>query len=159
MREASYQMPKFAVQLTRTTTSTSLGIGSVEIPSGGSHRFKLMEFEFGSDAATLGTSYFRLEVQRSTGPATSSNLVTPTPLEDPSDSIAIQPKKELTANGTLSGSALITMAIAEQATFRYVAYPGSEIIVPGVPFAGIHFLTPVCGNTPSVAVHLIVEGL
>lgn len=152
-------MPKFAAQISKAVTSTSVGVGSVEVPNGGSHRFKLLEFEFGSDAATLGTSTFRLEIQRSTTPGSSTNLVTPIPIDDPNDLAFFQPKKELTANGTLSGSPLLTMAIAEQATFRYVAYPGYEIVVPSVSMAGIHFLTPVCGNTPSVAIHLLVEGL
>jgi hypothetical protein len=150
---------RFAVTISRAVTSTSLGVGSAEVPSGQSRRFRLLEFEFGSDAATLGTSSFRLEIWRSTSPgSTASGLPTPISMDDPNDLSPIIGKKELTANGTLGSSPLSTLAIAEQASFRWVAYPGGELIVPGVQFNGLHFLTPVCGNTPSVAIGLIVDG-
>lgn len=145
-------MPKFTGQITKSVTSTSVGVGSLENPNTGANRLLVLEFLCGSDAAALGTSNFRWELQRSTTAATGTG-VNSNPL-DPSDTITpnCNLKSNLSANGTLtSGAIMLTIAMSEQATVRFVANPGSEIIVPATGFNGIHFMTPVCGNNPSTA--------
>lgn len=151
-------MAKWTGQILKATTSTTVGVGSLEALSSGVRRLRLLELLVGSDAATLGTSNFRWEVQRSTTTATGTS-VTPNAL-DPADTTAANAvmKSNLSANGTLtSGAIMLTIAIAEQVTFRWVAPPGGEILVPASPNNGLHFMTPVCGNTPSAAGQITFE--
>lgn len=145
-------MAQYTAQISKATTSTSVGVGSLEAPGSSPRRIKLLEFLCGSDAATLGTSNFRWEFQRSTTGATAGSTPTPNPL-DPADAACVSViKSSLSANGTLtSGAIMMTIAISEQATFRWVANPGSEIVIPATASNGLHFMTPVCGNTPSTA--------
>lgn len=155
-------MAKYTGQILKATTSTTVGVGALSISTTGSaqtHRAKLLEFFCGSDAATLGTSNFRWEIQRST--TTATGTAAGVNALDPSDStVNWDLKSNLSANGTLTANAIMmTIAIAEQATFRYVANPGSEIVIPGTPSNGLHFMTPVCGNTPSAAAQILFEEL
>lgn len=149
-------------QILKPVTSTTVGVGSLEQSGGTPRRLKLLEFLCGSDAATLGTSSFRWEVQRSTSAATGTS-VSPNVLDghifggSESGTSALI-KSSLTANGTLtSGAIMLTIAIAEQATFRWVANPGYEIVIPSSANNGLHFMTPVCGNTPSAAAQVTFE--
>lgn len=148
-------MGNWTGQVLKATTSTSVGVGSLENPSSPTRRLLLVECIVGSDAATLGTSNFRWEFTRSTSTATGTS-VTPQALDlaDVGPTTALI-KSNLTANGTLtSGAIMETIAIAEQVTFRWVAPQGSPIIIPAVANNGIHFMTPVCGNTPSAAAQI-----
>ena len=147
-------------QIIKSVTSTTVGVGTMTGNS--SRRLLLTEFLCGSDAATLGTSNFRWELNRSTadGTGTTASLTyvdghTP----DASEHIPVGGiKSNLTANGTLtSGAIVLTIAMAQQATFRWVANPGFEIVIPASGTAGIHFMTPVCAGNPSVAAQITYE--
>jgi hypothetical protein len=148
-------MAKWTGQILKAVTSTSIGVGALAAASSSARRLKLTEFLCGSDAATLGTSNFRWEFQRSTTAATGTAIAYSglDPSEGSGGSVL---QGNLSANGTLTTNALMmTIAISQQATFRWVANPGSEIIIPATANAGLHFMTPVCGNTPSAAAHVI----
>jgi hypothetical protein len=151
-------MAKYTAPIAKATTSTSIGVGSLEAPGSSQRRIKLLEFLCGSDAATLGTSNFRWEFNRSTTTATAGTTPTISQL-DPADAACVSVVKgNLSANGTLtSGAIMMTIAMSEQATFRWVANPGSEIVIPASANNGIHFMTPVCGNTPSAAAQVTFE--
>jgi hypothetical protein len=150
-------MAKYGNQLLKSTTSITVGVGSIECPASSMRRFKLCEAIVGSDAATLGTSNFRFELQRSTTAATGT-AVTPEPL-DPADAAAVTLlKSSLTVQGTnTSGKIPLTIPLNQQATFRWVANPGFEIVVPASASNGLHLNTPVSGNTPSAVASLIFE--
>lgn len=153
-------MAKFTGQILKSVTSTTVGVGSLEAAAVPSRRMKLLEFIVGSDAASLGTANFRWEFQRSTTVATGTT-VTPKAL-DPAEAamelVYSQIKSNLSANGTLtSGAIMMTIAMSEQATVRYVANPGSEIVLPATSNNGLHFMTPVCGNNPSTAAQITYE--
>lgn len=150
-------MANYTVQMLKSTTSTSIGVGSVECPGSGMRRFEILDAVFGSDAATLGTSNFRFELQRSTTAATGTSF-TPDP-KDPADAAAVTlGKSNLTVQGTnTAGKIQLTVPLNQQATFRWVAQPGDEIIVPATANNGIHVNTPVSGNTPSAVVHLTIR--
>lgn len=152
-------MAKYTGQIAKSVTSTTVGVGSVETVGSPTRRIKLLEFICGSDAATLGTSNFRWEIQRNTAAATGTT-VTPVALDpsDPTGNVFSTLKTNLSANGTLtSGAIMLTIPISQQATFRYVANPGSEIVVPATTSNGLHFMTPVTGNTPSAAAQVTFE--
>lgn len=153
-------MAKWTGQILKATTSTSVGVGSLEALSSAIRRVRLLEFLCGSDAATLGTSNFRWEIQRSTTAGTGTTI-TPSALDsaDVASASAIL-RSSLTANGTLtSGAIMLTIPVAEQVTFRWVAPPGGEIVIPASANNGLHFMTPVCGNTPSAAAQVTFEDL
>jgi hypothetical protein len=144
-------MANCTAQILKAVTSTSVGAGSLEQPSSASRRIVLTEFLCGSDAATLGTSNFRWEFIRSTSAATGT-LVSISVLDTADVVVSANVRSNLSANGTLlTGAPVNTIAVSQQATFRWVAAPGKGIIIPATNLAGIHFMTPVCGNTPSVA--------
>jgi len=160
-----------SAQILKPVTSTTVGVGAISA-GGTTRRIFLTEFLCGSDAATLGTSNFRWELTRSTSAATGTSVsatyvdghalggaeVDFSTGSSPSFVAIGNIKSNLTANGTLtSGAIMLTLALAQQATFRWVANPGFEIVIPAISAAGIHFLTPVCAGTPSVAAHITCE--
>mgnify|MGYP001564187104 CR=1 FL=1 len=149
-------MGTYTNQVLKATTSTTVGVGSIEV-SGTLRRFKLLEAILGSDAGTLGTSNFRFEFQRSTSAATGTS-VTPA-ANDPADGAAVTLlKSNLTVQGTnTAGQIMLTVPLSQQATFRWVANPGREIVVPATTLNGLHLNTPVSGNTPSAAATIIFE--
>ena len=145
-------MAKYAAQVLKSVTSTTVGVGALVV---GQARIRLQELIVGSDAATLGTSNFRFEVRGSTSSPTGTSI-TPQPLDLADASSSTNVFSNLSANGTLvSGEVLLTMPLDEIVTFRWIAVPGSEIVIPATTGSGIHLMTPVCGNTPSVAAHLV----
>lgn len=150
-------MASYSNQVLKSTTSLTVGVGSIECPSSGFRRFKLVDAIMGSDAATLGTSNFRFEFNRSTAAATGT-AVTLDP-NDPADvAAATLLKSNLTVQGTnTAGKIPLTVPLNEQATFRWVPQPGREIVVPAVANNGLHINTPISGNTPSVVVHVCIE--
>ncbi len=153
-------MPKLLATIQKAVTSTTVGVGSLAVASSGSaRRIRFSEFICGSDAATLGTSNFRWELSRSTTIGTGTAFAAQ-PLDTGDTVYGTDVRTSLTANGTItSASSVLTIAISQQATFRWVAAPGGEILIPGTSSAGIHFMTPVCGNTPSAVGHLFFEEL
>lgn len=149
-------MAKYTVQLLKGTTSTTVGVGAVTCPLTGMRRFWITDTIFGSDAAALGTSNFRFELNRSTT-APTGTAVTPG-TRDPADAAAVTLAfSNLTVQGTnTAGQIQLTVPLNQQATFRWVAQPGDEIIVPATASNGIHVNTPVSGNTPSAVVHMTI---
>lgn len=150
-------MAKWTAQILKSVTSTSVGIGALASGSSAARRVKLTEFICGSDAATLGTANFRFEFQRSSTLPTGTTI-TQQALDLGDQNFNAQVFSNLSANGTLtSGAIMMTIPMSEQATVRFVANPGSEIVIPGSANNGLHFMTPVCGNNPSVAAQVTFE--
>lgn len=144
-------MPAYSAQFLKATSSTTVGVASIECPSSTPRRIKIYELIVGSDATTLGTSDFRFEMNRSTTASTGTS-VTPQ-LLDPADvaSSAVV-KSNLTVQGTnTAGAILLTIPLNEQATARWIVNPGDELVVPATNNNGFHLNTPVAGGTPSVA--------
>lgn len=160
---------RWTAQLSTTSTSTSVGVGALQNAHFSSSvvRLKLTEFVFSSDAATLGTSDFRLEVKRSTSQPTGS-LITPFPIDPIEGQTTFSSGDQttvrsfvwnpITANGTLGGI-VISTGLGEQATFSWKGYAGSEIVIPASSDNGLHFMTPVCGNNPSASCQITWEEL
>lgn len=147
-------MPKFTAQVLKSVTSNTVGIGALAVAVGpNSGRIRITGLILGPDAATLGTSNRRFEIQRSTTLPTGTSI-TPRAL-DGADGTALRSTclGNLSANGTLtSGEILLTIPLSEQASFRWVAAaPDEAIIIPATVNAGIHLMTPVSGGNQSVA--------
>lgn len=151
-------MAKFGGQFLKATTSITVGVASLEAAGSNMRRAKLMELIVGSDAAILGTSNFRFDLNRSTT-ASTGTAVTPNPL-DPADTLAAVTafKSNLTVQGTNTAGAIpFCIPLNQQATFRWVANPGSEIVIPATANNGLHLNTPVAGGVPSCAGSMIFE--
>lgn len=150
-------MAKYTGQMLRSVTSTTLAVGTIEIGAT-ARRVKLLEVIVGSDAATLGTSNFRWDFQRSTTASTAGSSLGAAAV-DPADVASnFSYKTGVTANGTLtSGQVMLTIPMSQQTTVRWVAPPGGEIVIPATTNNGMHFLTPVCGNTPSAVCQFYAE--
>lgn len=150
-------MAKFGAQFLKATTSITVGVASLEAAAATPRRIKLCELIVGSDAGTLGTSNFRFDINRSTATATGTT-VTPNALDPADTTLTSIVKSNLTAQGTNTAGAIpLCIPLSQQATFRWVANPGFEIVIPATASNGLHFNTPIAGNTPSAAGSLIAE--
>lgn len=139
-------MAKYGNRMTKTTMSTTVGVGSLECPGSGFRRIKLTGAIFGFTSATLGTGNTQWEVNRSTAAATGTAL-TPSKL-DTADSAAVSLiKTNLSVQGTnTTDDVPLAVPLNQQATFRWVANPGEEIVVPALANNGLHFNAPVNAN-------------
>lgn len=150
-------MAKFIAAFSKNPTNTGVGVMSLEAPAANPRRIKLSDLILGSDAVQLGTSAWRFDVQRSTSAAGGAAVpAAPTDLGD--TSLVSQVKSALTANGALTANAvLLSIPLMQQATFRWVARDGFELVVPAANANGLHLLTPVAGGTLQVAGSLAAE--
>jgi hypothetical protein len=149
-------MAKFPAQFLKATSSTTVGVASIETAASSPRRIKLLELWIGSDAGTLGTSDFRFDVNRITGVATGTG-VTIAGLDPADITFTSIVRSNLSANGTGNTTVALCIPLSQQATVRWVANPGSEIVVPAANSNGLNVNTPVSGNTPSVAGMFLAE--
>ncbi len=144
-------MGNYSAQFLKGTSSTTVGVMSLECPSSGQRRIKIYDVWMGSDAGTLGTSNFRFELNGSTTASTGTSF-TPRQTDKADAPCAALFKSNLTVQGTnTAGDILFTTPLSEQATARWVCNPGDELVIPATALAGAHLNTPVSGNTPSIA--------
>lgn len=150
-------MAKFTAAFAKSPTNTGVGVMSLEAPASAPRRIKLSDLIVGSDVVQLGTSAWRFDLQRSTSAAAG----TPVPLQplDPSDTgLVSSVKSALTANGALTANAVVlSIPLMQQATLRWVAKDGYEIVVPAIGSNGLHLMTPVAGGALQVAGSLAAE--
>lgn len=150
-------MAKYSAQISRSAASTTLGVGSVEVTATTQRRVKILDFVLGSDAAPSSNT-IRWEITRSSNAATGTSAVMQA-LDLGDNNVFASVKSNLTANGTLFSSPLLTIPLNQSATVRWVAYPGEELVIPATSGAGIHWLTPVATGTTSVVAHVVFEEL
>lgn len=149
-------MAKFPAQFLKATSSTTVGVASIEAAAATPRRIKLLEMWVGSDAGTLGTSDFRFDLNRITSAATGTGVTIVGC--DPADiTFTSVVRSNLSANGGTNTTVALTIPLSQQATVRWVANPGSELVVPAVASNGFNLNTPVAGNTPSVAGTFLAE--
>jgi len=149
-------MAKFGSPFGKTAISITVGVASLETASSAGNRLKLSELILGSDAATLGTSNIRWDIIRSTTTATGT-AITPDPLDMADTATGAVVKSNLTAQGATGTRVVLSIPLSQQATFRWVANPGSEIVIPSSASAGVHITTPAAGTLVSAAGSLIFE--
>lgn len=147
-------MANYSVQLQKTTTSTTIGVGSIEAPAASMRRVRIYFAAFGSGAA-VNDNTFLYQLNRSTTAATGTG-VTPLPL-DPADAACVAlAKTNNTVQGTnTAGSILLSIALNSRATCEWYAVPGCELVIPATASNGISFNTPTTSGTndATIAVH------
>lgn len=148
-------MAKFSA-LMQTTASTSLAVGAVLAAASTPRRAKIYDIMFGSQA-TPADNAFLWQLQRQTTVGTASAF-TPLPL-DPADAAATTVcEQAYTVNGTLTANAIVlTVPLNQRASFRWVAAPGSELMVPATASNGIATLTPTSSAVLVTATELFEE--
>lgn len=147
-------MSKYSVQLQKTTTSTTVGVGSIEAPGSSMRRAKLYFASFGS-AATTADNVFLFQLNKSTATATGTSF-TPVLLDAAEAACVTIAKTNLTVQGTNTASAFVlSIPLNQRATAMWYAPPGGEIIIPATANAGIHFNTPTTSGTndATITVH------
>lgn len=143
-------MAKWATTMQRTASAT-LPVGSITAAAASMRRAKVYDLFFGSEA-TPADNAFLYSVQRCTTAGTAGTNPTPIAL-DPGDSLAstivIGQAHTVTPTGS---TVLMTVPLNQRATFRWVAAPGGELLIPATASNGIKFETPTAGGLVAVTV-------
>lgn len=113
------------------------GVAYLTAAAASMRRAKVYDIQFGSNA-TPGDTSNNWIVQRCTTAATATGL-TPNAL-DPADTLAstIVASHTVTVDATLTaGAFLLNVALNQRATFRWVAAPYGELIIPATASNGV----------------------
>ncbi len=132
-------MANYAVQANRTASS-SASLGTWGADATRPRRLKFYDFIFGSEASPADNAFLYI-AQRCTALGTSTS-VTPSPL-DPADAAT---ESDAGENHTIeptytSGLVLLSIALNQRATFRWVAAPGGELVTPATASNGLGIQT------------------
>lgn len=149
-------MAKYSVKMQRTL-STTLGVGELIVAATNMRRVKLYDALFGSEAAP-GDAAVQWQFQRGTATGTGT-AVTPRQV-DPSEG-AITPsltaKENMTVQGTLTaGEFPLTLPVNQRASFRWVAPPDGEIVIPATANVILALNTPVATSLVAATADLYV---
>ncbi len=143
-------MAKFAVKMQRTASAT-LPVGSLVAAASNMRRAKIYDWEFGSEA-TPADNAFLWQIQRCTAAGTSS-AVTPQSL-DAADSLAstIVCGENHTVDATRTANAFMkSIPLNQRASFRWVAAPGGEIVIPASASNGVAIMTLTAGGLVAIS--------
>jgi hypothetical protein len=139
-------MANYAVKMQKTTTSTTVAVGSIEAPASSMRQIRIFYACFGSGASPADNTIL-FELQRSTTAATGTAF-TPVPLDPAHAACAALGKTNNTVQGTnTAGAIALSIPINTRATCEWYAPPGCEIVIPATASNGIHFNTPTTSGT------------
>jgi hypothetical protein len=143
-------MAKFSAAMTRATSSTTLAMGSFTAATSNMRRAKIYDLMFGCGGSPADNNIV-WTVTRCTTAGTAGSNVTPGAL-DAADTLAstIVIGQNHSGDPTGSGASHLTIALNQRATFRWVASPGGELIIPATASNGFKINTPTATNTPQV---------
>lgn len=114
-------------------------VGAATAATSSPRRAKVLDWKFGSSQSPADNEFIHI-IQRCTTAGTGT-AVTPN-ATDPADTLAstIVVKGTITADPTLTASAfLATVALNQRASFRWVAAPYDEILIPATASNGVAF--------------------
>ena len=133
-------MANYSLTASRAASATkTVGvIGATATP----RRIKVYEMTFGCSGAPAD-NIFQWQAQRFTAAGTTT-AVTPQPL-DPADAAALSAGgSNATVEPTYTANQiLLTVALNQRATFRWVAPPGGELVTPATNANGLGVTNPV----------------
>lgn len=132
-------MARYGAEMNRTA-STTLACGVITANAGTPRRVKIYDLVFGSEA-TPADNAFLWKLTRCTDAGTST-AVTARPL-DPADAAATCAVGEnITVAPTTAGLTVLAVALNQRASFRWVAAPYSELVIPATASNGFVIETP-----------------
>lgn len=130
--------------LFQRTASATLAVGSLTANATRPRRQRWYELELGSEAAAADNP-FLWQVQRCTTAGTAT-AVTPIPIDPADAATEAVGGVNHTVNPTLTANLyLLSIALNQRATFRWVAAPGKELVTPATASNGAALITPTCG--------------
>ena len=110
----------------------------LEIKGGTTLRARIYDWMFGADGTPADNALVYL-MQKTTAVVGVGTSVTPEPL-DPADPAAeATALEDLTTEPTLAGIPIIELPVNLRASYRWVAAPGSEIVIAAVANEGVDF--------------------
>lgn len=141
-------MSRGVVTLQRTA-SASASVGHLSCPGASMRRIRLYEFVFGSEGTPADVANL-WQWQRTTAIGTSTG-VTPQ-LLDPADAALITVAgQNHTVEPTYTANAIMhSAALNQKATYRWIAAPECEIIVPATANNGLGLKTPTAGSSVGI---------
>ncbi len=143
-------MAKYSVVLQRAAAHATQAMGSITAPGSGMRRIKLYDVSFGSEATPADTAVLWTLGRCSTAGTAGTNP-TPSPL-DVADGACVAVAGQAHSASPTPGVVLMSQALNQRASFRWVAAPGSELVIPATASNGIATLTPTLnGGTPTIS--------
>jgi hypothetical protein len=127
------------------TASTTVPLGS--ITGAATFRARIYEFVIGSDTSPADNAG-KVSLRRTSGNGTTSATFTPTAL-DPAEpaSLAVF-TTAWSGNPTITANSdLYQVAVNQRATYRFIAAPDGEFVIPATSGAGIALMAAVTTST------------
>lgn len=132
-------MAKYAATLARTA-STTASLGTVGC-SATLRRLRLVDIVVGSEGTPADNPFLYL-AQRYTVAGTST-AVTPKPYDFADVACSAAAGQNHTIEPTYTANEImLRLALNQRASFRWVAAPGEEIVIPATSASGVGFQTP-----------------
>lgn len=138
-------MARYSSSVAKATLSTTVGAWALEGST--SRRAKVYEFILGTSSAPADAAITWRLTRTSTANTGTGKTEAPLDPADPAATSAV--KDEVTAEGTL-GDVIMDVGMHQRSTFRWVASPGGQLVIPATANAGILWRTPIAGGTPGV---------
>lgn len=149
-------MGKYATKMQRTA-SLSLSVGNITAPAASMRRIKIYDLTLGSEATPADASFLWTGQRCSTtGTRTTVNVIQAL---DAADAAAVTTVGENhTVEPAYTANAIVLdEPLNSKATYRWVAIPGGELVIPATANAGIGFFTPIATILQSVTVRAHFE--
>ena len=147
-------MARYAVTAADTVTSGFLTVGNVV--RGASKRIKIYDFTVGC-LGTPADNALAWLLQRSTTAGTLTG-VTPAPLDSADGASVATAGENATAEPTYtSAEELLELSLNQRATYRWVAAPGGEFVVPNTASNGLGWQAKSAGYTGTAELSLHFE--
>lgn len=121
-------------------------------------RPRIYDLSMGSDA-TPADNAAKYALQRASARGTQSTSITPQALDSADPAATLTSDTAWTVNPTLTASAfLLQWAQNQRATYRWVAAPYSELIIPATAGAGLALMSLVVGGSAvNMAYSILIE--
>lgn len=133
-------MGNYAVRLQRTA-STTQSLGVVSAPASAMRRVRIYDVMVGSEGTAADNPFLHI-LQRTTAAGTSTP-VTPQALDAADAAAAFTAGQAHSVEPTYTANAiLLSISLNQRATFRWVASPGGELVIPATASNGVGWQTP-----------------
>ena len=132
-------MAKYSIELNRSA-STSAAVGSLTADATRPRRAKVYDWMFGSEASPADNA-FLWQMQRCTTAGTYTG-VTPRPLDPADAATELDAGENCTAEPAYPPAMLLSIPLNQRASYRWVAAPGSELVLPATATNGFAINTP-----------------
>lgn len=134
----------YAVTFDAIAAQSSATVPQAQIVSAATVRPKIYDLVIGSPS-TPADQAASWTLRRSTTASTGGTAITPSAIDpaDPASLSSAMIAPSMSAPTLTSGLILLAWALNQRATFRWVAAPGKELVMPATAANGIAMMNPV----------------